>query len=186
MAARARVNPTEFAILGLLAERARSGYDIKTDVEQRLSYFWSESYGHIYPMLRRLLQRKLIAVRAVRRQRGRPERRIYSITAEGRRALAAWFDAPPSVPRPRNELLLRLFLGRHSRRETLVRDVAEYRAHVAGTLRRLREVDRVIDADASSDEDRLYWKLTVSFGVKVFAALEEWSKSAAAELKRDS
>jgi hypothetical protein len=35
------------------------GYDIKKEVEERLSHFWSESYGHIYPMLRRLHDRDL-------------------------------------------------------------------------------------------------------------------------------
>lgn len=39
------MNATEFAILGLLAEGPLSGYDIKKEVEERLSHFWSQSYG---------------------------------------------------------------------------------------------------------------------------------------------
>jgi PadR family transcriptional regulator, regulatory protein AphA len=178
-------NPTEFAILGLLAEEPRSGYDIKKEVEERLGHFWSESYGHIYPMLRRLHTRDLV-VKTVERKEGRPDRNVYSLTDDGRRALADWFADPPPPPRPRNELLLRLFLGRHAPPEHLLRDVRAYRAAMAGAVAQLHAVDARIDAEAGDSPDLIYWKLVISYGLKAFAALAEWSEEAEALLERQA
>jgi DNA-binding PadR family transcriptional regulator len=174
-------NPTEFAILGLLAEEPRSGYDIKKEVEERLGHFWSESYGHIYPMLRRLLERDLVE-KAVERQEGRPDRNVYSLTDDGRRALGDWFAEPPPAQRPLNELLLRLFLGRHAPSGHVLRDIRAYRQGIETQLARLRAVDARVDAEAAESPDRIYWKLVLSFGIRAFEALVEWSEEAEAAL----
>lgn len=53
-------NKTGYVILGLLSDRSISGYGIKKLRERRFHHFWSESYGQIYPELKRLLGAKLI------------------------------------------------------------------------------------------------------------------------------
>lgn len=171
----ARVNPTEFAILGLLAEAPGSGYDIKREVEQRLSHFWSESYGHIYPMLHRLHEQGLVA-KTVQREQGRPDRNVYEITDDGRRALEDWFAESPSPLRPRNELLLRLFLGRYARPEHLIRDVRAFREGLQAGLDQLRGIAERIEDEAASHPDRVYWDLVVDYGLVVFEALVDWSR----------
>lgn len=175
MAARAaRVNPTEFALLGLLAEQPRSGYDIKKEVEERLAHFWSESYGHIYPMLARLRRRRLITMRAAGRRDGRP-RNVYTITASGRRTLTAWFATTPAPPRPRNELLLRLMLGRFAPPGVLRRDVAAYRERIVSGLGQLRAVERQLAREVeATDADLAYWRIVLAFGIELFATLEKW------------
>lgn len=178
----ARENPTEFAILGLLAEGPRSGYDVKRDVEEILSHFWSESFGHIYPMLRRLHGRGLVKQRVISRA-GRPDRKVYSITAKGRTALKRWFTQPPAAPRPRNELLLRLFFGRHAEPGQLTRDVRHYRDELLKARERLEEVKARLDAESGESPDQAYWELTLDYGLAAFAALAEWSTMAAAQLK---
>ena len=40
---------TRYVILGLLLEGSLSGYDIKKIIDTRFSFFWSESYGQLYP-----------------------------------------------------------------------------------------------------------------------------------------
>lgn len=175
------MNPTEFAILGLLAEAPRSGYDIKKDVEERLAHFWSQSYGHIYPMLRRLHQRGLVT-RTVERQEGRPDRKVYSVTDEGRHALEAWFAEPPAPPLPRNELLLRIFLGRHAPPEHLVRDVRAYGDMVERTLAELRAIEQRVEDEPDLHPDRLFWMLTLRYGIEVFQAISAWAEEAEAAL----
>lgn len=177
------VNPTECAILGLLVEEPRSGYDIKKEVEARLSHFWSESFGHIYPMLNRLHDRGLV-VRTVERQEGRPDRKVYSVTDRGRQELVDWFAEPPAPPRPRNELLLRIFLGRHAPTEHLLRDIRQYRKTTRDTLAHLRAIRERIEAEAHEHPDRKYWDLTLDYGLHVFEALALWGEKAEAALTR--
>jgi len=178
----ARVNPTEFAILGLLAEEDRSGYDIKKEVEERLAHFWSESFGHIYPMLRRLRERGLVEQR-VERQEGRPDRKVYAITDEGRAALEAWFAEPPTPARPRNEVLLRIFLGRHADPAHLIRDIRGQREGFEQTLAQLRAVRARLDAEGTDHPDRVYWELTLNYGLKALEALVEWGQEAESRLR---
>jgi PadR family transcriptional regulator, regulatory protein AphA len=178
----ARVNPTEFAILGLLAEEALAGYDIKKRVEERLSHFWSESYGHIYPMLRRLHERGLVD-QSVERQEGRPDRKVYSITEDGRAALENWFAEPAAPQRPRNEVLLRLFLGRHANPSYLIRDIRAQRDQFAHALGQLRAVKARLDAHPRTGPDHVYWNLTLEYGMDALEALVDWGERAEASLR---
>ena len=72
-------------VLGLLALGPLSGYDIKTIVDRSTRFFWAASYGQIYPELRRLEQAGLVAGESV--PTGARPRRVYSLTAEGRKQL---------------------------------------------------------------------------------------------------
>ena len=43
-----------WAVLGLLVQRPRSGYELKQSVDRTIRHFWAASYGQIYPELKRL------------------------------------------------------------------------------------------------------------------------------------
>ena len=48
------LSATAKVILGMLAARPRSGYEIKQLVDNSARFFWAASYGQIYPELKRL------------------------------------------------------------------------------------------------------------------------------------
>ena len=51
---------SKYAILGMLSIEPMSGYDIKKEIEESISNFWTESYGQIYPVLKSLVAEKLV------------------------------------------------------------------------------------------------------------------------------
>jgi DNA-binding PadR family transcriptional regulator len=70
--------------LAILYDDDATGYEIrKLSVEGEYSYFIDASYGSIYPALARLEQEKLVVSR-VEPQDGKPAKKVYSITPEGR------------------------------------------------------------------------------------------------------
>lgn len=72
--------------LGILTRGDATGYEIKKLFEDgRFSYFAEASFGSIYPALSRLTKDGLVSVRE-EAQTGRPDRKVYSITAAGRAA----------------------------------------------------------------------------------------------------
>src|ERR671930_2677824 len=96
-------------VLGLLALRPRSGYDIKTIVDRSTRFFWAASYGQIYPELRRLEEEGLIEGEDA--PNGARSRRVYRITAAGRTALEEWLLGSTVTIELRDESLLRLFFA---------------------------------------------------------------------------
>lgn len=96
-------------VLGLLAFRPRSGYDIKTVVDRSTRFFWAASYGQIYPELKRLEEEGL--VEGEDRPNGGRSRRVYTLTKAGHEALLEWMRSEITTIELRDESLLRLFLA---------------------------------------------------------------------------
>jgi DNA-binding PadR family transcriptional regulator len=97
-----------YAVLSLLAREDLSGYDLKRWMERPLGYFWSARHSQIYPELARLEEEGFVTHR-VEEQRGRPDKKVYGITARGREALKAWVTEPPSEMAVRDELVLKAY-----------------------------------------------------------------------------
>src|ERR1700710_642665 len=96
-----------YAVLGLLAERPHTGYDIARRMERPIGYFWTAQHSQIYPELARLEADGLVRHRVVDGPGPRDTKR-YRITPAGRAALRAWVDAPVPAQPGRSELLLRV------------------------------------------------------------------------------
>lgn len=88
-----------------------SGYEVGQNIRKSVGHIWSESYGQIYPNLKKLAADGLLSSK-LEKQQGKPDRWIYSLTAEGRKRLVEWLIVPPQPEIPRNEMLLKLFFGK--------------------------------------------------------------------------
>src|ERR1035441_4340573 len=118
-------NRTSYVILGLLSiESNQSGYDIRKAVESSVGYFWGESYGQIYPALKRLVAGGLIAP-SMSASVGKRRRQEYSLTDAGRACLREWLALPFQNDPPRNEFLLKLFFGREAAPSVSIGHVCE-------------------------------------------------------------
>jgi DNA-binding PadR family transcriptional regulator len=82
-----------YAILGLLNGKASSGYDLRKIFAETPMGTFSDSPGAIYPALRRLEERKLIAIRPHAEPVQR-RRRVLQLTQEGFAALKNWLETP--------------------------------------------------------------------------------------------
>jgi PadR family transcriptional regulator AphA len=166
-----RENKTKYAVLGLLAYAPMSGYDVKRIYAQSLGNFWSESYGHIYPILKRLEDEGL-ATRDVERQTGKPDRNVYTITDLGRDELHRWLAQPPDPHKERVELLLKLFHGWETGPAAMIEHVEQMRAEHEALLERYAHYD---EAMAHGGEPPTpYWLMTVSCGQHISKAYIEW------------
>jgi PadR family transcriptional regulator AphA len=83
----------KYALLGLLAENPKYGYEIKQEFEGALGNVWSVSYGQLYPTLRRLSEMQWVTKETAPGKKA-AEKNIYSITAKGRKKLDEWLLRP--------------------------------------------------------------------------------------------
>lgn len=97
-------------ILGTLMKRSLSGYEIKQIFEDVFSYFYSSSYGTIYPMLHRMEKEELLTKEEVL-QEGKPNKIVYTITENGRNQFNAYLMSPVEADSFKSDLLMRLYFG---------------------------------------------------------------------------
>src|SRR5215475_4094667 len=102
---------TSYAVLGLLALRSWTGYELTAQARRSLAFCWPKEESVLYEEPRRLVARGL--ARARKERDGGRLRNRYEITAKGRRALRAWLAAESGPPRPQLEPLLRLTFADH-------------------------------------------------------------------------
>jgi DNA-binding PadR family transcriptional regulator len=97
-----------YALLGLLARKPRTGYELTQALREPIGYYWAASHSQVYPELARLEARGWVRYQIIDGPGPRDTKR-YAITAVGRRALATWAATPPPPERSRNELLLKVY-----------------------------------------------------------------------------
>ena len=96
---------TKTLCLGVLNRGSASGYEIKKAFEEGpFSQFQETSFGSVYPALTRLAAAGLVECTEMA-QAKRPDKKVYSITESGRRALLQALMLPPGPDSFRSDLL---------------------------------------------------------------------------------
>ena len=93
------------ALLGALADRPRSGYELMKHFEQSLAYAWPASHSQIYPELARLLDESMIEQSAS----GPRGSKTYTLTSAGLAEVRRWLRETEPDRRVRNDASLRTF-----------------------------------------------------------------------------
>jgi DNA-binding PadR family transcriptional regulator len=110
----------ELAVLGLLKERAMHGYELRKQLAQRLGFFWTVSFGSLYPTLRKMEKRgALDKVRPT--ELGHRRRQVYRITSSGEREFLELLEEGTSSAWEEEKFPLRLAFFRYLRPETRIR-----------------------------------------------------------------
>lgn len=100
------------AILGLLAQRPRHGYELRAAFEALVGgeQVWEVKPAQIYTTLARLEEGGLVSQAGVE-QDGGPEKRIYSLTPQGQAELADWFATGVAGEHEHDEFFVKLMLS---------------------------------------------------------------------------
>ena len=178
----ATVNKTRYALLGLLTLAPMCGYEMKKYSERSLKYFWSESYGQIYPMLSRMKAEGLVTAQKDQ-QEGRPGRIVYSITDKGREVLRDWMQTPIEPTKPRIELLLRLFFGPEIQATHHMDNIRGFKEARIQLLREYEKIAESIKTLDKGDPRTPYKLMTLSLGRHVARAMSEWCDESLAILE---
>ena len=167
---------TEAAVLGLLVERAASGYDLAKQAQRSVGYIWTPAKGHIYAVLPRLVAQGLATRRTVREGQ-RPEKQLYRVTPKGERAFRAWLES--DEPTELEPFLLKVFFGRLLPPDRLVEHVERHRRQAAELLAEYRTIERRLEGC-----DDAYWShLTLRFGIARTRARVRWADEVLRELR---
>jgi DNA-binding PadR family transcriptional regulator len=170
-------------LLGLLTVAPMSGYDLGQAIRTSVGYMWNESYGQIYPNLKKLEAAGFVESKA-ERQKGKPERRIYSITKKGRKRLEAWLAMEPQPGIPRNELLLKLFFGAQTSPEIQIQHIERMVERESANLREFKRIEEEELPKNQQYPDAPYWKMAARFGQLELKAHMRWAEETLEELQK--
>lgn len=158
-----------FALLGFLKYAPMSGYDLKQVMDRSTTYFWYAKQSQIYTSLKKMVIDGSVTSK-IEPQEHRPDRRVYSITKEGEKALYAWLSESQTEVGPRKEaLLLKLFFSSPLGKETLLAQLnVQHELHLKQLELYRGETKEVIQKFASQmpdyPSDALLWEATRRFG----------------------
>jgi len=164
------------ALLGLLHQQPRSGYDLRKIFANTPMGTFSDSPGAIYPALQRLEHQKFVRGQIVKSSSLR-RRRVFRPTASGKRAFRAWQTKPitgDDVIHRLDELMLRFSFmdetaGPAAAREFLSALLRELRSYIPVLRRFLRTNGRAMP---------LSGRLALESGVQSYEALFRWAGTA--------
>ena len=178
-----KINQTKYAILGILTTGCRTGYQIKQKIDNSLNHFWKISYGQIYPTLKQLVEDGLAIVQDSV-QEGKPDRKEYILTAKGEEELRNWLKFPlEDIPVNKNEVLLKLFFGRHQDNELMVTFIQNYQEILQNRFSTYEGIEASIRSCSQESADAQYWLFTLDYGKRVTAAEIGWCEDTIAKLK---
>jgi PadR family transcriptional regulator, regulatory protein AphA len=165
------------AVLGLLAERPASGYDLMKLFETSLANVWPATQSQVYGELGKLASSGLVKV-AAEGPRGRKE---YAITDEGQAELRHWLTETEPDRTRRSETLLRVFfLGGLTPVEAIT--YLQLEATRAGRSHAsLEELDASVDW--GDDRISVYGRLALEYGLRLTAMQEEWANWAVGQIE---
>ena len=166
-----QTNKTKYAILGLLSIGPKSGYDIKKTVDNSIGFFWSENYGHIYPILRRLEAAGLVKKRADAAL-NRPSKNVYTLTGKGRSELVEWLTVPVEKESIRNELLLKLFFGSKIGSRAVIDMLAAEKKNHEDLMIIYDRIQK--DISGIKSKEARFWLFTLDFGIRRSRMIMAW------------
>jgi DNA-binding PadR family transcriptional regulator len=164
-------------LLGFLTRGDLTGYELKGAMDESVGFFFGASYGSIYPTLRTLEERGLVRSTLIV-QSDRPNKKVYSLTQEGRAYFLEALQEPPATDSFRSEFLTHLFFGRHQDPERLLALIEDYRNRLLGSLELLRKVEEEVKEVATP-----YESMCVRFGLTRYEATLSWLGSVEKEVR---
>jgi PadR family transcriptional regulator, regulatory protein AphA len=169
--------------MGLLSLGPMSGYQLRQLIDESIGNFWTESYGQIYPTLRRLAAEGMVTVKT-ERDEGRTERKVYTLTKAGQNRMRDWLNLPPQQQVPRNDLLLKLFFGRLVSIDVVARHVESFRAVQQGLMQQYSATVEELEKRYAGHPDLPFWLMTASYGLHEARALSEWCDETLAQCQK--
>ena len=180
----------KYILLGFLNYGELSGYDLKSLMEESTSHFWHAYHSQIYTTLRKLEDEGLVISEEIEAGDAKLNRRVYTLTDEGRSALREWIGEPMrEMVQVKEDLLVRVFFsGSRDPQATVDELRAQRRLHqqqldlynnlASGHLNPL--VERTPDMA----REAVYWQRTLDFGRRYEQMYIGWLDDSIAEIER--
>ena len=169
---------TKYVILGMLARMPLTGYRLKKWIESEHSHFWQESFGQIYPTLKKLVAEGLAVCSENAESGSERGQKVYSITDAGRQELSDWLREEPEIEKLRYEILLKISFGSNTEPEVLLGHLDSFIVRNEKLVKTMNGYIEIMDGMKNQEIDCTYSHLTALCGVYFYGAMRDWAVEA--------
>ena len=131
----------EHAILVSLTERSGSGYELARRFDRSIGFFWPATHQQIYRVLRRMDDAGWVTHTEVA-QDGRPDKKVYEVSASGRNELERWLAEPVEPAVVRDGLSVKVRGASLGDTDAVLREVERHRGEHSVRLELYRGIER--------------------------------------------
>ena len=162
-----------------------SGYDISRTFKDSLNYFWTAQTSQIYRELQ-TLKEKGWANNEIVEQKGKPDKKVFSITESGRQELNRWLTDDNTEFAVRSPLLMKIFFrGERSIDENIQYfDKMQEKGKTFISMMQ-RPPESIINYSEKIDDPlkAVYWKMTLEYGIMYQQMYLNWVEKCKKELE---
>jgi len=167
-----------YGILGFLNYKSMSGYDLVKAFESSLEFFWHAQNSHIYLELKKLEKKGYICGETVI-QSDRPNKKVYSITDNGREEFMNWLAAGDGedVTHFKSAFLIKIFFGGNMPPAQSAGRLRQFKADCEAYLKKMESVPGSIEHYGTDKESyqTIYWQFTADFGYRFIETCIGWA-----------
>lgn len=165
-------------LLGLLEYGEMTGYELCKVFNDSLAFFWQATTSQVYRELSTMEKKGWLSSGEVI-QSGKPNKKVYGITEEGRSELTQWLarDLKKSDVETRSAFLMKVFLSGRSDSRLAIENLRAFRDLHLQELSKL-EKSEAIDTYRQDIKDNLiplFWGLTARFGSEYYRMCIAWA-----------
>ena len=167
-------------ILATLGDKALSGYDLWKEFAECTNHYWKASQQQVYRELTKLATLGAIAVEIVP-QDGRPDKKLYSITKEGKEMLTQWIAKPSEPTAIREEVLVKVLAAHLVAPEIIIAELKRRHQIHSQNLAACKEKEQEFlahESELSIEEKCIY--LTLRRGIRYETEWVAWCEEAIA------
>lgn len=174
-----------YVILSLVAAKPQSGYDIVKSFDHSIGHIWQASHQQVYRELGKLAKDAWLEFER-EAQTDKPDRKVYSITAEGRNSLDKWIASSAENPPYRSPVLVRMLALPVVGSEPLIPAVRAARAEYEEKLSSYQALAEYYNNLEGKKDVDLSLRLALRMAILFTEPMLQWCDETIEALQRES
>jgi PadR family transcriptional regulator, regulatory protein AphA len=174
------------ALLGLINYQPSTGYDLKNKFQKSIHFFWNAALPHIYRSLKQMEKDGWIAS-TIEQQSGKPNRKVYRITGNGKKELLHWLAETPEEPELRLTMLVKVFFAKQLPPDRFADHLKNWREYNINLLKQYEAETMPVIAHQSAKPgfaaESYYWGLSLDYGIRHARMAIDWCNQALQDLE---
>lgn len=167
-------------LLGLLNYGGMTGYDLSKTFKESLAFFWKAQTSQIYRELN-LMEKEGFLTSTIEFQTDKPNRRVYTITEQGRAELKNWLNdyTASSLTGTKSIFLMKMFFSGNRDITSNIHSLRAHKDECENALKKMTPVDNSIQnygEKVAGNINMLYWGMTAEFGRAYFQMCVQWAE----------